>query len=170
MSGNIVLIGFMGVGKGTLARKTAKATGIMAIDTDDLIESLTKKEIKQIFAKKGEPYFRALEQRVADWLAASVQNTIISTGGGFFKVEGINNIGTVVYLKASFAWIYDRLALHPNAKAKFAKRPLFKVKKRAQALYDARAPLYEAVADVVLDVEGKSNEELVAALAQLVRR
>ena len=58
---NIVLIGFMGVGKGTLARALAKDTGIYAIDTDDLIESLTNTKIKKIFKKRGESYFRSLE-------------------------------------------------------------------------------------------------------------
>ena len=44
---NIVLIGFMGCGKGTIARKLSKASGIFAVDTDDLIESLANKTIKE---------------------------------------------------------------------------------------------------------------------------
>ncbi|MEF3191612.1 MAG: shikimate kinase [Campylobacterales bacterium] len=164
---NIVLIGFMGVGKGTTARLVAKKSGMMAVDTDDLIESLTKKPIRKIFEKRGEAYFRALEQRVADWLATSVENTIISTGGGFYKVERLGEIGTIIYLRASFEWIYNRIALHPNAKAKFAKRPLFKEKKRARELYESRKTAYDAAADVIIDVENKSNEELLEEIFRL---
>ena len=49
MKNNIILIGFMGVGKGTLARALSKATQHYCIDTDDLIESLVNKKIKKIF-------------------------------------------------------------------------------------------------------------------------
>ena len=158
---NIVLIGFMGVGKGTLARALAGKSGLYAVDTDDLIESLTNMKIKKIFKKKGEPYFRSLEQRTADWLAANVQHTIVSTGGGFYKVKNLKEIGTVVYLKADFDWIYDRITKSKNAKKKIKKRPLFKSYKEARKLYDQRVKEYEKLADVVIDVQGKPTEELV---------
>ncbi len=158
---NIVLIGFMGVGKGTLARAIAKRSDIYAVDTDDLIESLTNTKIKKIFAKKGEKYFRQLEQRTADWLASSVQNSIVSTGGGFYKVKNLKDIGTIVYLKADFDWIYDRITKSKNAKKKIKKRPLFKSYEAAKKLYEERAPQYEAVADIIIDVQDKSTKELV---------
>ncbi len=160
----------MGVGKGTLARAIAGKSDIYAVDTDDLIESLTNKKIKKIFAKKGEKYFRQLEQRTADWLAENVQNSIISTGGGFYKVKNLKDIGTVVYLKADFDWIYDRITKSKNAKKKIKKRPLFKSYKAAKELYEERAPQYEAVADIVIDVQNKSTKELVEeVLAKALR-
>ena len=55
---NFILIGFMGVGKGTVARALAKKTGLFCIDCDDLIESYANKKIKQIFADDGESEFR----------------------------------------------------------------------------------------------------------------
>ena len=55
---NIILIGFMGVGKGTIARALIKESSMFAIDTDDLIESMENKKIKKIFEEQGEPYFR----------------------------------------------------------------------------------------------------------------
>lgn len=60
---NIILIGFMGVGKGTIARALVKESSMFAIDTDDLIESMENRKIKKIFASDGEPYFRNLEKR-----------------------------------------------------------------------------------------------------------
>ena len=54
---NIILIGFMGVGKGTIARALFKSSGRFSIDTDDLIESITKKKIKTIFTKEKDTLF-----------------------------------------------------------------------------------------------------------------
>ncbi|HIP27752.1 MAG TPA: shikimate kinase, partial [Sulfurovum sp.] len=82
MKKNIILIGFMGVGKGTTARAFAKKYGTYNIDTDDLIESKENKEIKKIFAKHGETHFREHEQATADWIEKCVTGTFISCGGG----------------------------------------------------------------------------------------
>ena len=73
---NVILIGFMGVGKGSVAREVIKHSEYMAIDTDDLIESMENKKIKQVFEDDGEAYFRALEKDVSLWLEKSVQNTL----------------------------------------------------------------------------------------------
>ena len=103
----------MGVGKGTVARALVKKSGMFAIDTDDLIESMENRKIKKIFEDEGEPYFRNLEKKTALWLEKNVSNTIISTGGGFYKQENLNKIGKVVYLKSSFQGIKpNKLHLH----------------------------------------------------------
>jgi shikimate kinase len=166
MKKNIVLIGFMGVGKGTTARAFAKKYGVYNIDTDDLIESKTNKEVKQIFAKRGEKHFRALEQEVADWIARSVTGTLISCGGGFYQVDNLNKLGTVVLLDASFEWIHDRLRNAKNSEEKLAKRPLFSEPKKAKKLYKEREKAYKKVADVIVNVEGKSRNEICTEIAQ----
>ncbi|MBD3825105.1 MAG: shikimate kinase, partial [Epsilonproteobacteria bacterium] len=74
----------MGVGKGSIAREIVKRAKVIAIDTDDLIESMENRRIKEIFEEEGEGYFRELEKRVAKWLEKSVDDTLISTGGGFY--------------------------------------------------------------------------------------
>ncbi|MFK2823576.1 shikimate kinase [Arcobacter sp. YIC-80] len=158
---NIILIGFMGVGKGTVARGLVQSSDMFAIDTDDLIESMENRKIKKIFAQEGEPYFRALEKKTALWLEQSVNNTIISTGGGFYKQENIKNIGTVVYLKSSFQGILDRINAAPNAANKLRKRPLLQNLDEATKLYDLRVPQYEEVADIIVDVEKKPLENIV---------
>ena len=166
---NIVLIGFMGVGKGTLARAMSGKSELYAVDTDDLIESLTNKKIKKIFEKYGEKYFRELEQKTANWLATSVKNTIISTGGGFYKVKNLKEIGTIVYLKADFDWIYDRITKSKNAKKKIKKRPLFKSYKDAKKLYDQRVKEYEKVADIIVDVQNKDLDSIIEEIMEKVR-
>ena len=158
---NIILIGFMGVGKGTVARALVKKSNMFAIDTDDLIESMENRKIKKIFEMEGEPYFRALEKKTALWLQKSVNNTIISTGGGFYKQENINKIGKVVYLKSSFQGILDRINNAPNAANKLKKRPLLQNMEEAIKLYDSRAKEYEKVAKIVIDVENKDIKDIV---------
>lgn len=167
-SKNIILIGFMGVGKGTIARALSKKTGLFAIDTDDLIESLENQKIKKIFAKHGEAYFRELEQKTALWLEKSVSNSIISTGGGFYKVSNLHQIGKVIYLKSSFEAIHNRLLSHPNSKAKLAKRPLFQDPKKAKKLYKVRIKEYEGVADFTLHVKNQSLKTSVNELCKLL--
>ncbi|MDD2291498.1 MAG: shikimate kinase [Aliarcobacter sp.] len=158
---NIILIGFMGVGKGTVARALVKKSNMFAIDTDDLIESMENRKIKKIFEVEGEPYFRALEKKAATWLEKSVFDTIISTGGGFYKQENINKIGKVVYLKSSFQGILDRINNAPNAANKLKKRPLLQNIEEAKKLYDSRAKEYEKVAKIVVDVENKDIKDIV---------
>jgi len=164
---NILLIGFMGVGKGTTARAFVKKYGVYAIDTDDLIESLENKEIKKIFKKKGESYFRSLEQKTANWIEESVDKTLISCGGGFYKVDNLSNLGTVVLLDASFDWIYNRLKSAKNSKRKLAKRPLFATPKKAKALYKERKKIYTSVADVIIDMESGDLDKILDDIASI---
>ena len=131
------------------------------IDTDDLIESMENRAIKKIFAVDGEAYFRNLEKKTALWLESSVENTIISTGGGFYRQENLKNIGTVIYLKSSFDGILKRIKKAPNAKNKLKKRPLLQNKKEAMKLYDTRVKEYERVADIIVDVENRDLEFIV---------
>ena len=115
----------MGVGKGTTARAFAKKYNVYNIDTDDLIESKEKKVVKKIFAKKGEAHFRNLEQQTADWIENSVKGTFISCGGGFYKVNNLKKLGTVVLLDASFEWIHNRLKTAKNAEKKISEKTTF---------------------------------------------
>jgi shikimate kinase len=169
MKNNIVLIGFMGVGKGTIARAFAKEYGIFNIDTDDLIESKENKTIVKMFEKKGESYFRKKEQETAKWLEKKVKGTLISCGGGFYKVNNINKIGKVVLLDASFEWIYNRLKNAKNSKAKLAKRPLFQDLDKAKALYNERKIAYKDVADYVVSVEDKEEKDIIKEIAKIAK-
>jgi shikimate kinase len=167
---NIVLIGFMGVGKGSLAREIVKNSHYVAIDTDDLIESMENKKIKKIFEQEGEGYFRELEKNIAAWLEKSVTNSLISTGGGFYKVKNLKKIGVVVFLDSPFEEILKRLEEHTNAKSKLKKRPLLSNLEEAKKIYDARRPEYLAVADVVIDVTNKSLQECSKELLKKVKK
>ena len=160
----------MGVGKGTIARALVKKSGMFGIDSDDLIESIENRKIKTIFKKNGEAYFRELENRVAKWLSLHVNNTIISTGGGFYAVDELNRIGKVIYLKSSFNGIIKRLEAQPNSEAKFKKRPLLNDMVKAKALFNQRVPLYEEKADIIIDVENRNLDEIIDNILEEIRQ
>jgi len=166
---NIVLIGFMGVGKGSVARELFKQSDYFAVDTDDLIESLENKKIKDIFESEGEEYFRALESKTALWIEKSINNTVISTGGGFYKVKNICKIGTIVYLKSSFDAILKRIQEHPNAKKKIAKRPLLKDLKKAKEIYKQRVAEYKSIANLTVNVENKSIKKIAKEILSQIK-
>jgi len=167
---NVILIGFMGVGKGSVAREVIKNSSYMAIDTDDLIESMENRKIKSIFEDEGEEYFRKLEKNIAKWLESSVKNTLISTGGGFYKQTNLKNIGIIVLLDSPFDAIIKRIKAHPNAAKKLKKRPLLADLKKAKKLYDERRPEYLKLADIVIDVTKKSAGECSKELLKKVKK
>ena len=167
---NVILIGFMGVGKGSVAREVVKHSNYIAIDTDDLIESMENRKIKNIFEQEGEKYFRNIEHNISLWLEKSVKNTLISTGGGFYKVENLKKIGTIVLLDSPFEEIIKRIKAHPNATKKLKKRPLLNDMKKAKKLYNERRPEYLKLADIVVDVTNKSAKECTKEILKKVKK
>lgn len=160
----------MGVGKGSVAREVIKHSEYIAIDTDDLIESMENKTVKKIFAEDGEAHFRALEKKLSLWLVNSVKNTLVSTGGGFYKQDNIKDAGIVVLLNSPFEKIIKRIKTHPNAAKKLKKRPLLADLDKAKELYDERLPEYLALADVVVDVTDKSALECSKEILKKVKK
>jgi len=167
---NIILIGFMGVGKGSVAREVTNHSNYITIDTDDIIESMTNKKIKDIFGDEGESHFRKLEKNISHWLENSVKDTLISTGGGFYKVKNLKKIGIVILLDSPFEEIIKRIKAHPNAERKLRKRPLLKDLKKAKELYNQRRPEYLKLADIVVDVTNKSAKECSKELLKKVKK
>lgn len=168
MSKNIILIGFMGVGKGRTARELSLLTGRFALDTDSMIESLAKKKIRNIFADQGEAAFREMEQQAANWLRRNVTSTIVSTGGGFFMVKNIHKLGRVIYLHSSIEGIITAIQNHPNAARKIKKRPLLQDIEAAKELYYRRLPLYRRAADHEINIEGKDIKAVAKKIVALM--
>lgn len=158
----------MGVGKGTVARELVKNSSLFAIDTDDIIESMDNRKIKKIFAEDGEAYFRNLEKRCAIWLENSVTNTIISTGGGFYRQENIKQIGKVIYLQSSFDGVLNRIKACPDADKKLKKRPLLQDLTQAKNLYNQRIPQYENIADLVISVENRDIQDIINEILEKI--
>jgi len=169
MPGNIILIGFMGVGKGRTARELARLTGQFAVDTDDMIESFTKLKIRKIFQQHGEERFRALERQTGLWLENNVSNTIVSTGGGFFMVDNIKNLGHIIYLHSSVEGIIRTIQEHPDGPRKIKKRPLLRDLSKARELYAQRLPRYRAAADHEINVEGKKIRRVAKEIVKILK-
>jgi len=170
MAKNIILIGFMGVGKGRTARALAVRTGKYTVDTDDLIETMVKMKIRTIFAEHGEPCFRRLEQQTADWLKKNVSNTIVSTGGGFFQVKNISKLGKIVYLHSSIEGILQAISAHPKAEKKIKKRPLLQDLDQARTLFKQRLPLYRKASNIEISVEGRSIDDVADELQERIKK
>jgi len=165
---NIILMGFMGVGKGSLARELVKRTDRIAIDTDDLIESLENTKVKKIFETEGEAYFREREKKLSLWLESSVKNSIISIGGGFYHVGNLQEIGHVIYLESSFDAILDRIKSSHNPEKKLKKRPLLQDMQKAKSLIAERHPKYLATADTVIQTAGKTSASIAEEIMELL--
>ncbi len=127
----IFLIGYMGSGKTTLGKQVAAQLGYDFIDMDDFIEQKQGVTIAQLFAQRGEGYFRELENKAIKELALK-DETVIATGGGspcfFDNMEIINKAGLSIYLRISSKELAKRL------KNEQEKRPLI-AGKNAQELF-----------------------------------
>ena len=164
---NLILCGMMGVGKTTVGIKLAEYTHRSWYDTDSVITEKYGK-ISDIFARYGEARFREIETETVKTLA-STDNLVISVGGGLVLKQENNEIlqknGKIVYLRASVETLEKRLQGDSS-------RPLLQteesLRERLEKLVQARAPSYEKAADYVVDVDGKTPEEIAAEIIALV--
>lgn len=110
----VILIGYMAVGKTTIARLLAQKMNWKWVDLDEIIEEKMNLSIKELFQKKGEIYFRKIEHEIFKELVKKNEKLIISLGGGtpcyannhlFLNGDEVVSI----YLQASIAVIFDRL-------------------------------------------------------------
>lgn len=143
---NIVLIGMMGCGKTSIGRHLAHALGRELIDTDALIEARAGMSVADIFARKGEDFFRDEELGVSEELARK-QNLIIACGGGLPLrpdcIASLKHSGTVFWRDRDPAETYDGLDI--------SGRPLAQQGREAfLTRYAQRAPIYESWADHII--------------------
>jgi shikimate kinase len=159
----IVLIGPMAVGKSAIGHQLAEHLGVPFVDTDVVIVS-NHGTIAEIFAGRGEVAFRELEARAVARAIEEAQgsNTVISLGGGAVLDSGTQQLlgrCTVVYLECDAATVAGRIARNSG-------RPLLAgdAMGRWRTLFATRQPVYERLADVVLDVRSGSVPDLAHRL------
>ena len=140
----LVFIGFMGAGKTSAARAAAAALGARAIDADDVLEQRLGMTIEAYFAAHGERAFREQEEDVVVELLERPPGPVLSLGGGAVMAERVREAlagHTVVLLDVDVDTAWHRAG---------GRRPLARDRDRFAALHAERAPVYDALADVVL--------------------
>ncbi|MFH1355259.1 MAG: shikimate kinase [Candidatus Omnitrophota bacterium] len=164
--GNIYLVGFMGTGKSAVGRELAKIKQWRFIDLDELIEKKAEKSIADIFAQKGEPYFRDLEKMTLNEIAAG-KDSVVACGGGIVidreNIATMKHQGVVICLKASAEVILKRTSGKTH-------RPLLNVadpKKQIESLLQSRAADY-AQADKSIETSTLSLKEIVQNILEFL--
>ena len=141
----VFLCGYTSSGKTTVGKVLARQLGVPFFDTDKLLEQQAGQTPQQVFAEKGEAYFRNLEHEIARQTAL-YPPCVISTGGGMLASERngklLSEAGTIIYLNRPFEACYRSLMQNPD-------RPLIKNNTKEELLerYEKRAVSYRAYAD-----------------------
>jgi shikimate kinase len=153
----IILIGFMGSGKSSVAQEISRVRNLPVVEMDDLVCRKTNSaDMKEVFKKGGEQLLRETEAEVArSHLFA--HDSIISTGGGVVLnkviLDHLKHPGDrIFFLNSSFQTIKNRLQ-HDSS------RPLFQDIREAESLYHFRLPLYMQYADHIIDTDHKSVQD-----------
>jgi shikimate kinase len=160
VSQRILLIGMMGAGKSTVGQLLATRLGWPYSDSDTEVEQRTGKTVPQIFAASGEPAFRAEETKVLEEAATSDGPLVVSVAGGAVLSADNRHLvraaGFVVWLRAEMETLAARVGVG-------AGRPLLTPDPLTalRLLYEERRPLYEELADLVVDVDHASTADVV---------
>ena len=166
---NLILCGMMGAGKTTIGIKIAEITGKRWYDTDGLIVDKYGK-ISDIFEYYGEAHFRKLETEIVKELAQK-DGLVISTGGGLVlkkeNNEALQKNGKIIFLRATLDTLARRLNVDDE-------RPLLhtsteNLRVRLEKLMAERLPVYEHVSDYIVDVDGKTPEQIAQEIVDLVK-
>lgn len=160
----VYLIGFMGAGKSSVARRLNRKFGFDYVDADSYLEEREGRAIAQIFAEDGEEAFRDLESACLKELAG--QNRLISTGGGVVKRpenrQAMKENGFVVYLSVTADVAASRIRDKST-------RPLFNDLESARARIAERVPLYESSANVIVNTVGLNVYQISNEVFRILR-
>lgn len=167
----LFLVGYMGCGKSTIARKIARRLGVEAVDTDHAVEEQEGASVFDIFHYEGEERFREIERRALERIIADPLTAVVSTGGGLpvwrDNMERMNEAGTTVYLRRPAEQIARRLTPYGRQKRPrlrgLSDGELVEFMTRDMA---AREPFY-AKARHTVDCSALSDEELVEFIIML---
>jgi shikimate kinase len=165
MRPRVVLVGPMGAGKTTVAGLLAQRWGVGVRDTDHDVEAVAGKAIAEIFVDDGETRFRALE-RAAVTAALAAHPGVLALGGGSVLDPGTRADlagHRVVFLRVGLADAVKRVGLGVG-------RPLLlgNVRSRIKVLLDERLPVYAEVAEITVDTDDRTPEEVAEEVARLV--
>lgn len=166
---NLLLIGFMGTGKTTVATHLQKIYGMNVVDMDQIIEERAGMSIKEIFDRYGEHAFREKETELLKQLQEK-KNLVISCGGGVVvreeNIELMKQQGKVILLTATPKTVLERVR---DSEA----RPILnghKTEAYIEELMEKRRARYQEVADLVISTDGKSAEQIGIELMEQLEK
>jgi shikimate kinase len=182
----VILVGFMGCGKSSVARALAARLHGEAVDLDQRIEARVGTTIAQLFATRGEEEFRRIETEALEEILDGTRGhastpTLVATGGGIVTREENRNLlkaaaargVLVVYLRAAPDVLAERIRRQPGL------RPLIdgervldlqETRARVEELLAMRAPWYEEVANYVVDSGASSADAIVTRIADHIAK
>ncbi len=165
---NIFLIGFMGVGKSTIAKELCKELGAEQVEMDQVIAKQQDMAISDIFDEYGEKYFRRLETDLLREIQTK-DNQVVSCGGGVVlkekNVDIMKSCGSIVLLTAEPETIYrrvkhstDRPLLNGNMSLNYIKE-----------LMDEREECYEEAADIRVSTDNRPIDAIVESILRKLK-
>lgn len=156
---NIFLIGFMGAGKSTIARTLQRELGFPLVEMDERIVQEQGMSINDIFAQYGEAHFRDIESQLVVDLGKQEPSVVSCGGGVVVRPENTQNMkksGRIVLLKASPETIFERVRNSTD-------RPILNGHMNVEyiaELMEKRRALYEEAADITIQTDGKTREQI----------
>ncbi len=167
---NIILTGFMGSGKTSVGLRLSYRLRMPVEDTDKLIERRAGCSVAEIFAEKGEDWFRERETELLRELPDRKQGRIYSLGGGTPVRPGnrelVRQLGKVDYLRVRSETVYERLKGDDTRPLLQCTDPLGRIRQ----LMESRREAYESAAHLVLDTDDMSVDEITEKIAEEIYR
>jgi shikimate kinase len=168
----VILIGYMAVGKTTIAKLLSDKIGFKYVDLDNLIEKETNLSVSELFKQKGEIYFRKVEHKIFKNIVENKDNLIISTGGGtpcyannHLLLRGKNI--TSIYLNAPLSVIINRLKSEKKSRPLVADQSEEELKEFVAKHLFERSYFYNQ-ATFKLDIDNKSPDLIVSEILQFL--
>ena len=161
---HIFFVGFLGVGKSTVARNLGQLFGRPYVDTDRMAERICHAPVTEVYETQGEEAFRDAETRALKRLEKR-KSLLVSCGGGIVEREEntrlMKSMGVVVFLDGD---LDDSLRQIQRTD----RRPDLGTREEAERLYAHRRPLYEAASDFSVSIKDRTFEEVAQAAGELL--
>jgi len=166
---SVVLIGYRGTGKSTVARLLAKRWNLAMVDADCEVESRAGRSIAEIFAEQGESAFRDWETSVLRDLVAKARTVVAAGGGAVLREENREIIETaqwIVWLRATPKTIARRVSADATTNQRRPQLTTAGGLREIVELLQQREPLYRRMAQCAVDTDGLSADEVVEQIAR----
>jgi len=162
---SLILTGMMGVGKSTIGKYLSNKLNVQFKDIDVIVEKKLELSIPEIFEKKGEEFFRKIEEEIS-LDCVKEQNLVVALGGGAFmnkKIrENTKKLCVSIWLDLNFEELFKRIKMNKR-------RPLLNSnnsRKDVEKIYEKRKETY-ALADYKVDCNLKSREEIAKEILKI---